>query len=318
LRFSVVIPCHNGADHLGAALESVAAQTRPVHEVLVVDDASVDGSAALARRRRAVVLSTPTNVGAAAARNLGIGRATGDAIAFLDADDVWHAGHVAALAHVFAAARDAGVAFTGAEDSRGRTIAATARWPEATALDLRWQLLVENPIAQSGAAVRTALLRAAGGYAPDVRHAEDYDLWLRLSRRTRFACCHASTVTYRRHDGQASRDAAAMWRGMWSARARALQAIERTSPADAERARALLRTTWEADLRSAWRDCATVELDALLELHTLVPDAADLHRAWTRRRRLWWTARLAGRSLARRLPQDWRRRLRELESRAPV
>jgi glycosyltransferase involved in cell wall biosynthesis len=318
LRFSVVIPCHNGAEHLGAALDSVSVQTRPAHEVLVVDDASTDDSVGLARRRRATVLSMGRNAGAAAARNVGIGRASGDAIAFLDADDVWHPTHLESLAHVFHAAPGAGVAFTGAEDTHGRTIAATRRWPEATALDLRWHLLGENPLAQSGAAVRAPLLRAVGGYAPDVRHAEDYDLWLRLSRRTLFACCHAPTVTYRRHAGQASRDSAAMWRGLWSARARALQAIERECQApDVARARALLLHAWDSDLQSAWHDCATVALDTLLDLHALVPQSAALYETWERRRRRWWNARLAGRALARRLPSSVRQRLRALESRAP-
>ena len=89
-RVSVVIPVRDAARYLDAALASVAAQTHRPHEVIVVDDGSRDDSAQVAERRGARVERQPAR-GAAAARNRGLELATGDLLAFLDADDLWPA-----------------------------------------------------------------------------------------------------------------------------------------------------------------------------------------------------------------------------------
>ncbi len=86
---TVVIPVFNGAKYLGEAIESVLAQTyRPI-DVVVVDDGSSDGSAAVARRFAAVRCCVQLHAGPGAARNRGVGLARGRFLAFLDADDVW-------------------------------------------------------------------------------------------------------------------------------------------------------------------------------------------------------------------------------------
>ncbi len=87
---SVIIPVNNGARYLAEAVQSVLAQTWPPGEVLVVDDGSTDNSGAIARAFGPPVrLLTQANLGPAAARNLGVVQATGDMLAFLDADDIW-------------------------------------------------------------------------------------------------------------------------------------------------------------------------------------------------------------------------------------
>src|SRR5258706_15592076 len=88
---SVVIPAYRAAKTIGRAIASVIAQTHGVLEVLVIDDGSPDDvSAATERFGAAVTVIRKENGGAASARNLGIERARGDWIAFLDADDYWH------------------------------------------------------------------------------------------------------------------------------------------------------------------------------------------------------------------------------------
>ncbi|MBW8371330.1 MAG: glycosyltransferase family 2 protein [Thiobacillus sp.] len=90
-RFSVVIPAFNAAATLARAIESVQAQSWPVHEIIVVDDGSTDATAEVARRfAGAVRLIRQTNSGVSVARNAGAAAATGDWLAFLDADD-WYA-----------------------------------------------------------------------------------------------------------------------------------------------------------------------------------------------------------------------------------
>ena len=87
---SVVIPCYNGAAFLAETLGSIAGQTYPPLEVIVIDDGSMDDSAAIAGRFGPLVrVVRQANQGESVARNRGIDEAKGDWIALLDADDVW-------------------------------------------------------------------------------------------------------------------------------------------------------------------------------------------------------------------------------------
>src|SRR5215472_7865249 len=91
-RISVVVPFFNNAALLGDCLASIAAQAHRDLEVIMVDDGSTDGSAELARARAAAdprfrLISQP-NGGPGSARNSGVAAATGDFLAFVDADDL--------------------------------------------------------------------------------------------------------------------------------------------------------------------------------------------------------------------------------------
>ena len=89
---SVVLPAFNRAASIAGALESVLRQTWRDFELIVVDDASTDGTreaVAAVRDPRLRLLASPANRGAAAARNLGIAAARGDWVAFQDSDDEW-------------------------------------------------------------------------------------------------------------------------------------------------------------------------------------------------------------------------------------
>ena len=88
MRASVIIPCRNAERIVGDAVRSALSQTTPPLEVLVVDDASTDGSAEAARRAGARVIRSSRRRYAGGARNLGIEAAAGDVLAFLDADVV--------------------------------------------------------------------------------------------------------------------------------------------------------------------------------------------------------------------------------------
>ncbi len=88
---SCLVPVFNGERFLAETLQSVLAQSRPPFEVLVVDDASTDGSAAIADGFGAPVsVIRRPHRGSAAAREAGLAAARGDFIAMVDADDIWH------------------------------------------------------------------------------------------------------------------------------------------------------------------------------------------------------------------------------------
>jgi glycosyltransferase involved in cell wall biosynthesis len=89
-RVSVVVPTFNRAELIQETIESVLRQTTPAHEIIVVDDGSTDSTCAVVRAYGdRVVLLSDDHRSAAAARNRGLARATGDWIAFLDSDDIW-------------------------------------------------------------------------------------------------------------------------------------------------------------------------------------------------------------------------------------
>lgn len=88
---STIIPTYKGAGFILDALESALAQTYPRQEIIVVNDGSPDDTEALlAPYRDKIVYIKQENLGFAIARNVGILRATGEYIAFLDHDDIWH------------------------------------------------------------------------------------------------------------------------------------------------------------------------------------------------------------------------------------
>src|SRR5712664_390476 len=88
---SCIIPVFNGERYLREALDSILAQTHRPVEIIVADDGSSDGTAAVVASYGDHVhyLHQP-NAGPAAARNLGLSAARGEFVAFLDADDLWH------------------------------------------------------------------------------------------------------------------------------------------------------------------------------------------------------------------------------------
>ena len=88
---SCIVAVYNGERYLGEAIDSILAQTYRPSEIIIVDDGSTDGTAAVvARYGQQVRYVWQPNSGPAAARNLGLDVMQGEFVAFLDADDLWH------------------------------------------------------------------------------------------------------------------------------------------------------------------------------------------------------------------------------------
>jgi glycosyltransferase involved in cell wall biosynthesis len=109
---SVIIPVHNGAQYLRAALESVFAQTYRSFEVIVVDDGSADDSGAIAQSFPEVRYIHQENQGVAAARNNAVDGARGEFLAFLDQDDLWTPEKLGLQVHYLLAHPDVGYTLT--------------------------------------------------------------------------------------------------------------------------------------------------------------------------------------------------------------
>jgi glycosyltransferase involved in cell wall biosynthesis len=189
-RVSVVIPCYNAADYIERALRSVAQQTLPPYEVIVVDDGSTDRTPDIvAGFRPSVVLLTQPNGGVAAARNAGTQRATGDWIAFLDADDEWGPAKLARQHEVLSAHPDLRWCAANAEVVYA-DVSTTPRLPRVAAKQLSevgffpdyldaafWQVFMQT----SGMVIERDLLASVGDFDTTLRGPEDVDLWCRLA-----------------------------------------------------------------------------------------------------------------------------------------
>ena len=99
---STIIPLFNCEKYLGAAIESILAQNYQPMQIIVVDDGSTDGSAAVARGFSQVEYHFQENAGVAAALNNGLSKANGEFIAFLDSDDLWTEGKLPRQLKAFA------------------------------------------------------------------------------------------------------------------------------------------------------------------------------------------------------------------------
>lgn len=192
--FSVVIPLFNKAPHIERAIASALGQTLPPHEIIVVDDGSTDGSLEIVRAmkdaRITVLTRSPPGPGGYAARNLGVEKATGDWVAFLDADDLWYPDHLINLSNAIKACKQpVGCAFSRfmvREEGKDREypIAEEILKPHA-ANDLRtvvkaWMVTRRCPLWTGAVAFRRDLLIEAGLFpAGRARRGGDKDLWLR-------------------------------------------------------------------------------------------------------------------------------------------
>ena len=186
ISISVVIPAHDAEATLGRALDSVLAQTLRAGEIIVVDDASADSTASVAKSYadRVTILALPNRLGAATARNAGVRAAAGDWIAFLDADDEWLPAKLERQAAALSEARDASFVFCASEEFApdGRSLGDTFRGHPVIAGKDAWKaLLAVNFVASPTVMAPRELLLRLGGFDESLKVAEDQDMWIRLA-----------------------------------------------------------------------------------------------------------------------------------------
>lgn len=229
LRVAVVICTNRASAYLAEALESVAAQTSPPDEIIIIDDGSNDASyldrlsAGVPGAR--VFRQRPS--GLPASRNAGIARATADVVTFLDDDDVWPPERLARIVETLESCPDAVAAFgNGIDiDQDGK---AFGGWRSSEGD--RLQLLSDDVLLPriTAIGVRRSAVEAAGGFDSDFSIAEDIDFLLRLVRVGSLVSTGRDLVMYRRHAGN-------MTNADWRRHREALLAVVDKNIAIAER-----------------------------------------------------------------------------------
>lgn len=225
VRVSVIIPAYNAEVFLDRTLRCAVNQTHRSIEIIVVDDGSVDGTRAIAERhaladRRIQVISTE-NRGVATARNLGISKSTGEYLAFLDADDLWHPTKIEkqlaalhgrpdswAAAYAYFRSIDADDFVTGGTFQAGPSGYIFGRHLSLKYVGNGSSLLVRRKVAEE-----------VGGFDPSyaangIGGCEDLDFEIRIAEKYRLACVPEWLVGYRFYEGNMSSDSARMARSM--------------------------------------------------------------------------------------------------------
>ena len=236
-RVSVVIPTYNSATTIAATLESVLGQDYPDFEVIVVDDGSADATlsvlAGYADRIR--IISQP-NGGLATARNAGMRAATGELIAWLDADDLCTPDRLAVQVEFLQASPDVALCASdfAAFDGRGpiaesylapyyatvrragglagllgekRTMTFASRGAVSTYAGRAYETLAfGNFLHPPTMMFRRSLLEAVGEMNPAYRNITDYEWQLRATRAARVAVIDTPLLRYRLSPGQLSGD----------------------------------------------------------------------------------------------------------------
>jgi glycosyltransferase involved in cell wall biosynthesis len=205
---SVVIPCYNQAHFLGEAIESVVAQTYEPIETIVVDDGSTDETSAVAAAHE-IRCVRQENRGLSEARNAGFRVSSGEMLLFLDADDLLAPDAIPAGVSCLSNRPDAALVF-----GRPDVVGLPRRWiPPLVETDHYRHLLERDIIWMPGLVLyRRRILDEVGTFDRRYDGAEDYDLYLRITRRYPIALCPGMHGTYRRHDANMNIDSLRMFR----------------------------------------------------------------------------------------------------------
>ncbi|HTL48433.1 MAG TPA: glycosyltransferase [Verrucomicrobiae bacterium] len=213
------MPSYNRAHLISEALDSVFAQTFSDYEVILVDDGSTDGTEDLVKKRYGGRLTyvKQENRGISGARNRGIESSRGKYIAFLDSDDKWLPEKLARQAAYMEAHPGVGLLATklvryeiGGRQEETRQIC-PPDFPRGF-LDL---LTGKNFVPTTTTMVRRECLDTVGVFDPELKVAEDWDLWLRIARRYEIFCLDEVLAEHRDHPQKTTQNLFKVYDGYW-------------------------------------------------------------------------------------------------------
>lgn len=189
---TVVIPCYNYGRYLPAAVDSVLGQRGVSTEIIIVDDASSDGSATVAeelasRNPNITVVRHETNAGHIATYNDGLARASGDYVVLLSADDLLAPGALARATALMEAHPNVGLVYGFAPEFTEVPPAPSSRresWSLWSGSEWIGRICARgtNIIVNPEAVLRRSVMDALEGYRSDMPQAADMDLWIRAAK----------------------------------------------------------------------------------------------------------------------------------------
>ena len=211
---SVVIPAYNAGWSIERAIESAVSQTYPHWEIIVVNDGSTDNTAAVLQKyRNRIRILTQSNAGLSNARNRGIRSATGEFVAFLDADDYWLPMKLERQIALLRERPEIGFCSTATrvESSNGKYL---SQWncPKVQTSTIRTIFSQNSAIAGSGSSVmvRHNILLRTELFDESLKSLEDLDMWMRLAATAEYACIPEPLSVILRHDGSMSKNLSVM------------------------------------------------------------------------------------------------------------
>lgn len=200
---SVIIPTYNREGFIGEAIQSVLEQTFFNFEIIVVDDGSSDGSAALIQRfsDARIIFLRQENKGRSCARNRALAQASGRYIAFLDSDDLYMPGKLATQVQYLDAHPEVGMVYTSAYciDSFGNSLNKNYQASVSGYIYSSIAFFQPVTITLPTVMVRRELLAQAGGFDEKMHRFEDTDMWRRISKLTRIDALSGYTCKLRTH-----------------------------------------------------------------------------------------------------------------------
>jgi glycosyltransferase involved in cell wall biosynthesis len=199
-EISVVMPLYNKEEHVCESIASALEQSLCDFELIVIDDGSTDGSAAVveAMSLPKLRLIRQSNQGVSAARNRGVREAAADWVAFLDADDLWRKEHLAQLWRTHKAFPQAGliandyttIAAKPGSDGGNVRQRMTFNFIDEAARGEAW-------VFTSAAMVCKNVVLGIGGFAEGESRGEDIDLWVRMALQSPVALSSYVGAVYR-------------------------------------------------------------------------------------------------------------------------
>ena len=269
---SAIIPCYNGARWLAEAIDSILAQTRGVDEIIVVDDASTDGSYEIAQKYDVVLLRNSRNSGEGFSRNVGLRHAKCDLISWLDADDIWLPGHVSTLTALLERYPEATAAFAAVQRFGLRNELIRGHVPPGKPSNVFWLAFQDWVHTTIGSMTRRSALLSIGGFDEQERYSVDFDLWLRLSRSHLFVSTYEVTSKWRWHGAQQSANQAEQIAALYRFRRRYWELEKETGDQGfANEIEARMAHLWREDMKSAWDEGNSSQLRFLYGLAPLLP-----------------------------------------------
>jgi glycosyltransferase involved in cell wall biosynthesis len=205
---SVIIPNYNYARYVGQAIESVINQTYLNIEIIVVNNGSTDNSLEILEGfGQRIHLVNQENLGQSGARKSGLSKATGDFIAFLDADDTWEPQKIEKQLRLFSPTAELVYCGIGrfSENSNAHISIDLPRFSGSCSSAFVSQPGVSIVLSGESTAIFTrALLEKVGGFDPELNSAAGWDFFRRCSKFTNFDFVPEALTNYRIHDSNMS------------------------------------------------------------------------------------------------------------------